>query len=67
MPFQVGGEHFNEYVVEDGTIIKVKLVVTEIVRVDDAYDAEGNPVYIVASANVTSVSAPESLKRKPGE
>jgi hypothetical protein len=67
MPFQVGGEHFNEYVVEDGTILKVKLVVTEVLRIDGAYDVEGNPVYLVGSTNVTSVSPPESLKQKRGE
>ena len=67
MPFQVGGEHFNEYVVEDGTILKVKLVVTEVLRIEGAYDAEGNPVYLVASTNVMSVSSPDALRRKPGE
>jgi hypothetical protein len=67
VPFQVGGENFNEYVVEDGTIIKMKLVVTEVIRLDGHYDAEGNPAYIIASTNVTSVSPPESLRRKPGE
>lgn len=64
MPFQVGGEHFNEYVVEDGTILKVKLVVTEVLRIDGHYDAQGNPIYLVGSTNVTAVSSPESLKRK---
>lgn len=67
MPFQVGGEHFNEYVVEDGTILKVKLVATEVLKIDGAYDVEGNPIYLVASTNVTSVSSPESLKQKWGE
>jgi hypothetical protein len=64
MPFQTGGEHFNEYLVEDGTVIKLKLVVTEILRLDDEYDAEGNPIYLVASANVPFVSAPDELRRK---
>ena len=64
MPFQTGGEHFNEYLVEDGTVIKLKLVVTEILRLDDEYDSEGNPIYIVASANVPFVSAPDELRRK---
>ena len=63
--FRTSGEHWNEYLVDDGTVIRVKLVATEILRQDDFYDAEGNPGYIVKSANVTSVSAPESLRRKP--
>lgn len=67
MPFQVGGEHFNEYVVEDGTILRVKLVATEVLRIDGAYDVEGNPIYLVASTNVTAVSSPESLRKKRDE
>jgi hypothetical protein len=64
MPFQTGGEHFNEYLVEDGTVIKLKLVVTEILRLDDEYDSEVNPIYFVTSANVPFVSAPDELRRK---
>lgn len=64
MPFQTGGEHFNEYLVEDGTVVKLKLVVTEILKLDGEYDAEGNPVYIVISANVPYVSVPEELRQK---
>jgi hypothetical protein len=64
MPFQTGGEHFNEYLVEDGTVVKLKLVVTEILRLDDEYDAEGNPIYVVISANVPYVSAPDELRQK---
>lgn len=63
--FRSSGEHWNEYLVDDGTVIRVKLVATEILRQDDVYDAEGNPGYIVKSANVTNVSAPENLRRKP--
>ena len=64
MPFQTGGENFNEYLVEDGTVIKLKNVVTEILRLDGEYDPEGNPIYLVASANVPYVSAPDELRQK---
>lgn len=64
--FRSSGEHWNEYLVDDGTVIRVKLVATEILRVDGAYDAEGNPGYFVKSTNVTNVSAPENLRGKPG-
>jgi hypothetical protein len=63
--FQSGGEHWNEYLADDGTVIRVKLVATEVLRVDGVYDPEGNPAYFVRSTNVTSVSAPEELRRKP--
>lgn len=57
-------EQWSHYLLDDGSTLKVKLVVTKISRVDNEYDVEGNPVYVFQSTNVTSVSAPESLKRK---
>ena len=64
MPFQTVLENFNEYLVEDGTVVNIKLVVTEVLKIDGAVDDEGNPVYVIRSTNVTSISAPETL-RKP--
>ena len=58
------GERWNEYLVEDGTILKVKLVLTNVYRIEGQYDAEGNPLYVLQSTNVTSVSAPQELRRK---
>ncbi len=62
--YRSGGENWNEYLADDGTVIRIKLVVTEVVRVDGQYDPEGNPVYLVRSTNVTSISAPEELRRQ---
>jgi hypothetical protein len=67
LSFQSHGEHWNEYVVDDGTLIRLKPVVTEVLRVEGQYDASGNPVYIVQSTNVLSVDAPDELKRGGGE
>ena len=63
MTFRSAGEHWNEYLVDDGTVIKIKLVATEILRLDSEYDPAGNPIYVVQSQNVLSVSAPENLMR----
>lgn len=57
-------ERWNEYLLEDGTLLKMKLVLTKVLRVDDEYDPEGNPVYVIQSTNVTSISAPKHLKKK---
>lgn len=57
-------EHWNEYLLDDQTVIRLKPVVREIVRLDGHYDEEGNPVYVINSTNVTHVSAPEELKRR---
>ena len=64
MPFQVGGENWNEYVVDDGSIVKLKPVVTEIMRVDGMFDQNGDPVYIVQATNVLAVSAPDNLRQQ---
>ncbi len=62
--YRASGEHWNEYLVDDGTVVRIKLVVTEILRVEGQYDPQGNPLYMMTSTNVTSVSAPEDLRRQ---
>ncbi len=67
MPFRAGAEYWNEYMVDDGSIIKIKLVATEIVKLDNMHDPNtGDPVYVVLSMNVVSVQAPEHLKEQGG-
>jgi hypothetical protein len=64
MTFRPSGEHWNEYLVDDGTVIRIKLVVTEILKLDDDFDPNtGDPIYVAQSTNVVSVNAPESLKQ----
>jgi hypothetical protein len=64
IPFRGDVEHWNEYLLDDGTVLRMKAVVTEIVRVEGHYDAEGNPAYLINSTNVTHVSSPEDLKKR---
>ena len=61
--FRVSGEHWNEYLADDGTVIRLKPVVTQLLRIEGMYDPQGDPVYIVNSTNVVTVSAPESLRK----
>jgi hypothetical protein len=57
-------EFWNEYLLDDGTVVRVKLVATEFLRVDGQFDADGNPVYVVKSTNVMSIQSPEALKKR---
>jgi hypothetical protein len=57
-------EYWNQYLLDDGTVIKMKLVATKVLRIDNKYDLEGNPLYIIQSTNITSVNAPDNLKKK---
>ena len=64
--FQTAGENWNEYLLDDGTRLRIKLVLTEVLRIADQYDAEGNPAYVARSQNVVAVDAPESVRREGG-
>ncbi|MFH1596100.1 MAG: hypothetical protein ABIG94_07000 [Pseudomonadota bacterium] len=55
-------EDWNEYQVSDGTTIRIKVVVTNVFRLDE-FDQDLNPIYVTKSANVLSSSVPEHLKR----
>jgi hypothetical protein len=57
-------EGFNTYILHDGTRLKMKAVVTQIVRLD-AFKPDGEPVYLINSSNVATAEVPENLKKKP--
>jgi len=57
-------ENWNQYLLEDGTVIKMKSVATRVVRLAGQYDQVGNPVYFINSTNVVSVECPDNLKKK---
>jgi len=63
MEFKSIKEDWNEYQINDGTIVRLKVVVTNVARITDKYDNDGNPIYVVKSSNVLSISAPEKLKK----
>lgn len=47
-------ESWNEYQLTDGKIIKIKLVVTRVLKLDTEVDKEGNPIYVINSTNVVA-------------
>ena len=57
-------ENWNQYLLSDGSVLKTKAVVTEVWRVIDEYDADGNPSYVLRTGGIMVVNAPDSL-RKP--
>lgn len=65
IPVRTANEKWSEYELEDGTVIRMKQVVFEIIRVVDTWDAEGNPMYVTKASPVLNiVSVPDSLKKK---
>ena len=64
--FENEKEEWNVYKLADGTTLKVKLVLVNVVRSRDNYDPLGNPIYGITSQNIVKVlNAPEKLKREP--
>jgi hypothetical protein len=47
-------EDFNEYQLTDGKILKIKMVVTRIIRLEAEKAPDGNPVYLIQSQNVVA-------------
>jgi hypothetical protein len=57
-------EAWSKVTLEDGTVIKLKPVVTSVVRAKGQYDAEGNPLYIVKTSLILiPEQVPTNLKR----
>ncbi len=62
--FEIEREGFNVYILQDGTKMKMKTVVSKIVRLE-AYKPDGEPLYLINSANVATADVPNRLKKKP--
>ena len=57
-------ERFSEINLEDGSTLRMKPVVTEVIRLDGQWDKDGNPAYVVKSTNVlVVVDSPPNLKK----
>jgi hypothetical protein len=66
IPVTSSQEQWNEYILDDGSLVRLKTVVTEIYRIDDVYSAEGDPLYHIKSKNIASAITPEALKKRQG-
>ncbi len=63
--FETVKEDWNEYKLEDGTILKFKTVVSSIIRTEDYDPMTGDPVYHIRSTNILRANVPEEMKRLP--
>lgn len=64
LDFRTLREEWNEYETEDGSRIRVKLVVSEIIRTDRYDNQTDQPVYIVRSGNIVVTKAPDELREE---
>ena len=47
-------EDFGEYQLADGKILRIKMVVTRIIRLEEEKATDGNPIYLIQSQNVVA-------------
>ena len=59
--FRTEKEVWNEYVLEDGSVLKFKTIVSSIIRTED-YSSTGDPIYLIRSTNISRVKVPEEMK-----
>lgn len=57
-------EPWTEYELEDGSVLKLRSVLLDCTRVENEYDPEGNPIYLLRVNGVLNVIAPQSLKQR---
>jgi hypothetical protein len=58
-------ERWSEVSLEDGTRIRLKGAIVSAVRIDNEYDPDGNPLYVVNVAPVmTIIEVPKEFKQK---
>jgi len=60
--FETMREEYNSYRLSDGAVIRMKTVVTNIIRTEE-FTPTGEPVYIVNSQNVLVADVPDELKK----
>ena len=58
-------EVWNEYELEDGSVLKFKTIVSRVVRTEDYDLMTGDPVYQIHSTNISRVKVPEEMKYIP--
>jgi hypothetical protein len=61
--FETVREEYNSYKLSDGSTIRMKTVVTNIIRTEE-FTPTGEPVYIVNSQNVLVADVPDQLKKQ---
>ena len=68
LSFKVKKEEWNEYELEDGTKLYIKLVLADVVRLDELNAPVEEPIYQISTQNIIRVKASkkavEEVKKK---
>ena len=63
VPVDESIDRATELRLEDGAVIRVKVVVSAVIRIDGKTDGDGNPLYVVKAANNVSLVTPPTRLR----
>lgn len=55
IPIEESAERWSEFTLEDGTIIRAKVNLISVVRVNNERDQAGNPLYVINAAPIIGV------------
>ena len=58
VPVKSSRESWSDYLMEDGTVIRLKVILTDAIKLENEYDADGTPVYVLKYTMISAVSAP---------
>jgi hypothetical protein len=65
VPIDESNEKWSEFKFEDGTVLRAKVSILQVVRVDGEYDPLGNPTYAInMTPTIAIIEAPEKLRKK---
>jgi hypothetical protein len=62
--FTAKSESWQLYELEDGTQLKMKLVLLDVIRIVDEYNKNGDPIYQFAAQQIMGINVPDELKKK---
>ncbi len=62
--FTTQGEQWTVYNLADGSLMRVKLVMMDVARLDDEFNQNGDPIYMFSAQQVIAVTANPSLRKK---
>ncbi len=57
-------EPWTEYLLEDGTTLRLRIVLLDVGRAVDTFDEAENPIYQFKHTMIVDIKVPDKLKRK---
>jgi hypothetical protein len=63
--FESKAEPWSTYELSDGTALKIRVILTGVMRIEGEYDQSGNPIYVVSSQTVVQANAPKKIRGSP--